>query len=68
MNSEAWYKFYGNTPHHLEYPEKCMYEMVADAAEKYPCNKAYDFMGNSKNYKYVTKPFIVKRRGSKLKV
>lgn len=24
--------------------------------------------GNSKNYKYVTKPFIVKRRGSKLKV
>lgn len=51
MNSEAWYKFYGNTPHHLEYPRKCMYEIVASAAEKYPENKAYDFMGNSKNYK-----------------
>lgn len=51
MNSEAWYKFYGNTPHHLEYPEKCMYEMVKSAAEEYPENRAYDFMGKSKSYK-----------------
>lgn len=51
MNSEAWYKFYGNTPKSLNYPEKSMYEMAEESAHKYPDNKAYDFMGNTKTYK-----------------
>ena len=51
MNSEAWIKFYGNTPATLTYPEKSMYEMILDSAAKYPDNKAYDFMGNTKTYK-----------------
>ncbi|MBQ2941467.1 MAG: acyl--CoA ligase [Clostridia bacterium] len=51
MNSEAWIKFYGDTPATLTYPEKSMYEMVLSSAAKYPDNKAYDFMGNTKTYK-----------------
>ncbi len=50
MNSKAWYKFYGDIPTTLDYPEKSMYEMVLSAKEKYPTYKAYDFMGNTKTY------------------
>ncbi len=50
MNSEAWYKFYGDTPKTIDYPEVSMYEMVLEMKNKYPSYKAYDFMGNTKTY------------------
>lgn len=46
-----WTAFYGNTPKHLDYPHKTMYQMVAAAAKKYPDNTAYIFMGKKTSYK-----------------
>lgn len=46
-----WTAFYGNTPKHLDYPQKTMYQMVAAAAKKYPDNTAYIFMGKKTSYK-----------------
>lgn len=59
MNSEAWIKFYGDTPATLTYPEKSMYEMVLESAANYPDYKAYDFMGNTKTYKEFVKEISV---------
>ncbi len=59
MNSEAWIKFYGDTPATLTYPEKSMYEMVLESAVNYPDYKAYDFMGNTKTYKEFVKEISV---------
>ena len=59
MNSEAWIKFYGDTPATLTYPEKSMYEIVLDSAVNYPDYKAYDFMGNTKTYKEFVKEISV---------
>lgn len=46
-----WTAFYGNTPAHLDYPHKTMYQMVAAAAKKHPDNTAYIFMGKKTGYK-----------------
>lgn len=52
MNSEAkWYKYYGDTPKTIDYPDISMYEMVRQSKDKYSNNIAYDFMGKSVNYK-----------------
>ena len=52
MNSEAkWFKFYGATPHTLDYPDISLYKMVENAGEKYPEYIAYDFMGKSSTYR-----------------
>lgn len=41
-----WLKFYNkNTPTSLVYPDKTIYEMLLDAAEKNPDNVALEFMG-----------------------
>ncbi len=51
MSSEAkWFKYYGNTPRSLDYPDISMYEMVRRTAEKYPNYIAYDFMGKAVKY------------------
>ena len=48
MSSEAkWFKYYGKTPHSLEYPDISMYEMIRRTSEKYPSHIAYDFMGKA---------------------
>ena len=44
-SSAPWLKYYGNTPQHLQYPQKTIYEMVKSAADKFPKNCAYEFMG-----------------------
>lgn len=49
-SSAPWLKYYGNTPASLDYPHKTMYEMVADAARRYPENIAYQFMGKKTTY------------------
>ena len=49
--SAPWLKFYGNTPASLDYPQKTMYELVADAARRKPDHIAYVFMGKKTTYK-----------------
>ena len=49
-SSAPWLKYYGDVPHHLEYPQKSIYEMVAAAAEKFPKNYAYEFMGKKTTF------------------
>ncbi len=52
MNSNAkWLKFYGKTPHTLDYPDISLYDMVKRTKENYPDYIAYDFMGKSATYK-----------------
>ena len=52
MNSEAkWYKYYGDTPRTLDYPDISMYDMVKETSEKYGEYIAYDFMGKAVSYK-----------------
>lgn len=51
MSSDArWFKYYGDVPHTLDYPDISMYRMVKNTKEKYPEYIAYDFMGNSVSY------------------
>ena len=49
-SSAPWLKYYGNTPHHLTYPKESLYGMVRKAAEKFPKNYAYEFMGKKTTY------------------
>lgn len=52
MSSEArWFKYYGNIPHSLEYPDITMYKMIKNTGEKYEDLTAYEFMGKSATYK-----------------
>ncbi len=48
--SAPWLAFYGNTPATLNYPEKTMYQLLADTAKKYPDNIAYGFMGKKTTF------------------
>lgn len=48
--SAPWLNYYGNTPKTIEYPHLTMYELVAQAAQKYPNNIAYEFMGKETNF------------------
>lgn len=51
MSSDAkWFKFYGKTPHTLDYPDISLYDMIKNTQEKYPDYIAYDFMGKSATY------------------
>ncbi len=51
MSSEArWFKYYGDTPHTLDYPDISMYEMVRKAKDRYGEYIAYDFQGKSVTY------------------
>ena len=51
MSSEAkWFKFYGDVPHTIEYPDISMYEIIRQTKEKYPQLIAYDFMGKAVTY------------------
>ena len=46
-----WLKHNGDLPDTIEYYSGTMYEMVRDAAKKYPHNTAFDFMGKSTSYR-----------------
>ena len=43
-SSAPWLKYYGEVPHHLQYPQKTIFQMVKAAADKYPKLPAYEFM------------------------
>ena len=49
-SAAPWLAFYGNTPASLPYPDKTMYSLLADTAEKYPDNTAYVFQGKKTTY------------------
>ena len=49
-SSAPWLKYYDSTPAHLDYPKKTIYEMVRAAADKYPKNVAYEFMGKKTTF------------------
>jgi len=46
-----WFKYYGNTPRTLNYPDISMYEMIKNVSEKYETLIAYDFMGKAVTYR-----------------
>ena len=46
-----WAGHVGEVPLHLDYFEGSMFDKVADIAEKYPNNVAFDFMGKSTTYR-----------------
>lgn len=51
MSSDAkWFKYYGDVPHTLNYPDISMYDMIKTTADSYPDFIAYDFMGKAVKY------------------
>ena len=50
-SSAPWTKYYGSTPASIDYPRSTMYQLVAEAAKRYPNNTAYIFMGKETSYK-----------------
>lgn len=51
MSSDArWYKYYGEVPHTLEYPDISMYRMIKNAEENHGELIAYNFMGREVSY------------------
>ena len=56
MSFEAkWFKYYGNVPHTIDYPDISMYEMIRRTKEKHADLTAYDFMGRAVTYgKFLT--------------
>ncbi len=49
-SSAPWLAFYGNTPATISYPDKTMYQLLAETAEKYPDHIAYTFMGKQTTF------------------
>ncbi|MDO4845038.1 MAG: AMP-binding protein [Oscillospiraceae bacterium] len=49
-SSAPWLAFYGDTPAHLDYPRKTIYQMIRAAGLKYPKYYAYEFMGKTVTY------------------
>ncbi len=49
-STAPWLAFYANTPRSIDYPQKTMYQLVADAARQYPDRTAYEFMGKKTSY------------------
>lgn len=45
-----WTKYYGDTPVSLQYPQKTMYQLLADTAAQYPHYTAYNFQGKKTSY------------------
>lgn len=45
-----WLRFYDGMSPHLDYPQKTMWQLVADAAAQWPKHTAYEFMGRRTRY------------------
>ena len=50
-HKEPWYKYYGNNPRHLKYPDLTIYELVRETSESYPFNVAFSYYGRQITYK-----------------
>ena len=64
-NDYPWFKFYGDVPKSLEYPDCSMVEMVASTAIKYPHNYAYQYFNNKCTYKEFMEKIEACARGLK---
>lgn len=62
-SSAPWLAYYGNTPASLDYPNRTMYQMVADTARQYSNNTAYTFMGKATTYSVFLKRIDAAARG-----
>ncbi len=51
MTAKPWLKFYGDVPETIDYPEKTLYEALADTAGRFPDAMVYDFMGTTSTYR-----------------
>ncbi len=49
--SKPWLKYYGDVPHHIDYPEVTMYEALVQTAEMRPDALAYDFLDTTATYR-----------------
>ena len=45
-----WFKFYGDMPKTLNYPQKTIYQIVQQTAKDHPNLVAYEFMGKTTTY------------------
>ncbi len=50
-----WLAFYGNIPKSIDYPDRSLYQIVADAAEKNLDGIAYEFEGRETTFKKMMK-------------
>ena len=48
---KPWLAYYGDVPHHIDYPQVTMYEALALTAERCPAAAAYDFFGRQATYR-----------------
>jgi long-chain acyl-CoA synthetase len=46
-----WLDHYADVPHHLEYHEGKMFDLINETAQRYPDHIAYSFLGNHTTYK-----------------
>lgn len=49
--NRPWHAYYGDVPHHIDYPNVTMYEALAQTAERCPEAVAYDFFGTTATYR-----------------
>ena len=62
-STAPWTAYYGSTPATLDYPHKTMYQLLCEAAAKYPNNTAYVFMGKATSYPAFMKRIDAAARG-----
>ena len=49
-SSAPWLRFYGSTPHTLDYPQKTMFQLIQATAAGSPDLPAYEFMGKKTSF------------------
>jgi len=50
-SNKPWLAYYGDVPHHIDYPEVTLYEALALTAERCPEAVAFDFFGRTATYR-----------------
>ena len=50
MEQKDWYKFYGDVPYSLDYPEGSLYDLLKESVKNHPDAVAYDFLDKTATY------------------
>lgn len=50
MEQKDWLKFYGDIPHHLNYPDGSLYELLEQSIKKHSNAVAYDYFDKTATY------------------
>ena len=60
LNKEEypWYKFYGDVPKHIDYPDGSMVDVIMETAFKYPDNYALEYYNNKITYRQFSDEII----------